>query len=371
MSPARFLRLTLALLTRFTHSLFPASRLAVFLAALKRFLSTAMPLEFTNPAYVPAPADGSAATFSLLDVPDAAARLALPQPSAVGRAIRQMDDLSVWSLVPGGTASDPSDWICILNPSAFVSTPADAMECGAVIPVDTVMASVSLGDLTLTATAEGESLYTAEILRPDAEAYTAAAALTVTDLVITPAGLQNLAITGVTTAGVNSDLHYTFSGIHAWSSSSLSANGTPKPNQTAVWLDDGTWWVKRWNASSVEIYAASKASEATSPVGLADWTVDTGEGEPSIAASGSTYAQLVVPVAATLDPVTGLFPFTASGSADAATAQAQAALDGYVIGSPVAEFKGQVLFLDDDTAYICRRLAPLKYLPLILADPPA
>lgn len=69
-----------------------------------------MPPVFTNPSYVPPPSDGSGVTFALLEVADAAARLALPQPSALGRMIVQADDGSVWAMVPNGTASSADSW---------------------------------------------------------------------------------------------------------------------------------------------------------------------------------------------------------------------------------------------------------------------
>jgi hypothetical protein len=63
----------------------------------------------SDPAYIPPP-DGANTSFAILEVADAAARLALPQPSAVGRAIKQLDDNSQWALVPGGNASDAASW---------------------------------------------------------------------------------------------------------------------------------------------------------------------------------------------------------------------------------------------------------------------
>lgn len=76
-----------------------------------------MPHEFSNPKYIPAAADGAAA-FAVVNVADAAARLALPQPSAVGRAVRQLDDGSIWSLIPGGHAAHGADWVCLFAPAA-------------------------------------------------------------------------------------------------------------------------------------------------------------------------------------------------------------------------------------------------------------
>ena len=77
-----------------------------------------MPHEFSNPRYIPAASDVSAGTFALLNVADAAARLVLPQPSAVGRAVRQLDDFSVWALIPGGHAAHSADWVCLFAPAA-------------------------------------------------------------------------------------------------------------------------------------------------------------------------------------------------------------------------------------------------------------
>lgn len=82
-----------------------------------------MPNEFSNPGYIPPPPDGSAATYAVLEVADATARLALPQPSALGRTIKQLDDSSMWSLVPNGLAANPADWILMGNVDGVLYTP--------------------------------------------------------------------------------------------------------------------------------------------------------------------------------------------------------------------------------------------------------
>lgn len=54
--------------------------------------------------------DGSLACFALLTVADEAARLALPLPSAKGRAVKQADTGCIYALVPHGLAHVPADW---------------------------------------------------------------------------------------------------------------------------------------------------------------------------------------------------------------------------------------------------------------------
>lgn len=63
----------------------------------------------TNPTYIPPP-DGGTSTFSVLAVADTAGRLSLSQASALGRIIRQLDNDSLWSLIPGGVSSNEDDW---------------------------------------------------------------------------------------------------------------------------------------------------------------------------------------------------------------------------------------------------------------------
>jgi len=66
-----------------------------------------MPTFFTRPDYIPF------VGFAVVDVANAAARLALPQLAAVGRVVSQADTASVWALKPGGLAANAADWRCI------------------------------------------------------------------------------------------------------------------------------------------------------------------------------------------------------------------------------------------------------------------
>lgn len=72
------------------------------------------PEEFTNPAYInPAiPADdNSGSGFSVIQVANQAARLALPLATAAASAVIQSDDSSVWGLKPNGAPSLVADWL--------------------------------------------------------------------------------------------------------------------------------------------------------------------------------------------------------------------------------------------------------------------
>lgn len=101
---------------------------------------------FTNPSYVPPPADGSGVTFSLLEVADEAGRLSLPQPSALGRAIKQDDDGSIWSLVPGGAAHVAEDWQFLSvsgNVTHLASAPPPVAAMGGRLWIDAADGSLS------------------------------------------------------------------------------------------------------------------------------------------------------------------------------------------------------------------------------------
>ena len=78
-----------------------------------------MPSEFSNPSYIPSPSGG--AVFALVEVATAVARLAMLQNTALGRAVRQTDDNTVWALKPNGLASVSGDWQRLPSPAPFAT----------------------------------------------------------------------------------------------------------------------------------------------------------------------------------------------------------------------------------------------------------
>jgi len=107
----------------------------------------AMPTFFTRPNYIP---QGG---FAVVDVANAAARLALPQLAAVGRVVSQADTASVWALKANGLAANAADWRC-LGASAIASDnpPGSAAAASATFEVVSAVAgnSVCIGSRTYT-----------------------------------------------------------------------------------------------------------------------------------------------------------------------------------------------------------------------------
>lgn len=93
-----------------------------------------------------------------------------------------------------------------------------------------------------------------------------------------PAGKGLLAISGVSTSGVNGQVVYAglIQNRPAW-----STNGTQTAGAANVIVEyTGT----AWKVSLGSAYSATKTSGATTPDGLTAWTVGTGTGSPTLAA---------------------------------------------------------------------------------------
>ncbi len=68
-----------------------------------------MPGEFSNPSYI-SPSSGGGASFAVVTVANAVARLGLALVSAAGYGIVQSDDGSVWALKKNGNPAVSNDW---------------------------------------------------------------------------------------------------------------------------------------------------------------------------------------------------------------------------------------------------------------------
>ncbi|MEI6654292.1 MAG: hypothetical protein WCP45_05955 [Verrucomicrobiota bacterium] len=186
-----------------------------------------MPSEFSNPAYIPVPANGT--VFSLVRVASSYARLALSQSAALGRLICQSDDGTLWALSPDGVPSNAEDWALVFDASSVAPAPIirNFFE-GA--PENGVPASLIISG-TLTPDVASECAF-------------------VDDL------------TG--------DFH--------WSNGLDSVPGT-----AIVQKMFNQWWINP--AYTDYNYCAYVNSDADTPVGLTDWTVVKGSGQPAFAAA--------------------------------------------------------------------------------------
>jgi len=108
------------------------------------------------PVTYPAPPDGSSATFAILAVASAAARLALPQECALGRAVREADTGCIYALVPNGNAATAGDWVMLFGVMVLDSAPLmDTKATGTLTMAGNMVANkiVTIGDRVYTARA--------------------------------------------------------------------------------------------------------------------------------------------------------------------------------------------------------------------------
>lgn len=94
-----------------------------------------------------------------------------------------------------------------------------------------------------------------------------------------PAGKAVLVISGVSTSGINGNVHYCglIAGVAAWSTDGTQTAGA---SNTIVEYSGGADWKISRGAS----YSATKTSAAATPDGLTSWTVGTGSGSPTVTA---------------------------------------------------------------------------------------
>jgi hypothetical protein len=97
-----------------------------------------------------------------------------------------------------------------------------------------------------------------------------------------PDGKAVLAISGVSTSGINGSVIYCglIAGKPAWSTNGTQTAGA---SNTIVEYISGT----SWKVSRGSSYSATKVSAAAAPDGLTAWTVGTGTGSPTIAAASA------------------------------------------------------------------------------------
>ena len=91
-----------------------------------------------------------------------------------------------------------------------------------------------------------------------------------------------LAISGVSTSGINGNVFYAglIAGKPAWSTDGSQTAGA---GNTIVEYISGT----SWKVSRGTSYSATKVSGAATPDGLTSWTVGTGTGSPGLAAAAA------------------------------------------------------------------------------------
>lgn len=70
------------------------------------------PVEYTDPVLVPSIGGGGSVAV-VIEVADAAARLALSLAAATGNTIKQLDDETTWGLKAAGDPSNAADWVAI------------------------------------------------------------------------------------------------------------------------------------------------------------------------------------------------------------------------------------------------------------------
>jgi hypothetical protein len=137
-----------------------------------------MSREFSNPAYITPGVGGGGSSFVALSVANSAARLALPQIAAVGNAVIQSDDSSVWALKAAGHAVNTADWTCL---GTGVALPAGLRSAAAVAITGGSMSGVALAGVTFpfaasvrTALGIGSADNTADVSKPVSTAQAAA-----------------------------------------------------------------------------------------------------------------------------------------------------------------------------------------------------
>ena len=250
--------------------------------------------EFSNPRYIPA------ASFDVLDVADAAARLALPRNIAEGRAIRQLDAATLWALKAGGHAAHAADWVCMAAPAVSAGVPVNA--AAASLTVDPAGADNAY---ILTAVAKGTAgnAITHTLLSPVFNQSDVVITVTGTDIVVAPGAKAQMSIAGVVSPdwindGADPERVPQHAGVYGgkpyWLVGNTTGPGDLSNPGICIWWGESKWHV-RAILDGVIVYHATKQCDIGFPdasSGPIPWVIAVGSGVPLLTAIASPLADV-------------------------------------------------------------------------------